>query len=747
MPLIQSFPPVDGQTVQAEVLPTAGASQLNKIYQYVGTTTPQYVNGYFYKCIYNNPNYEWVNVLVQPEADPDPSVILTGTILANGWNNNAQTVTVNDFDSSIPGTIGLLNTVTGEQYAAAANAGLRVTAIANNSVTFSCEETPEIDIPFGILIPGTTVNGGGGTTDYTYLDNKPQIANVTLQGNKSLADLGIAGASDVEAALDTKVGKVAGKGLSTNDYTNEDKAIVGGVTSALAGKQDTISDLTTIRSGAGAGATAVQPSATEGLLKNDGTVDTVTKASQAAVNAILNGTSIDSFGDVETALANKVDAVAGKGLSTNDYSDTEKNKVANNTEATKAITNVYSSKNLLDNPFRNQTSTLGTLTATVSDDGSFRVTGTALSANAPILSWVITLPKGDYIISRGSADSSIIGFRVRTSTAQKLVDDVFAEEAEFSLSGETILQVAFLIAGNSGSVDVTVYPMIRDARITDKTFVSYAKTNKQLTDEIANKVDKVEGKGLSTNDFDNTYKSYATIAYNMNRRTRNNITSNLTNLSTAVSEQNLAKYGYSIGDYFTGASGYTYILADCNTFKGTTTPYCISTNHIGIVVYTNTTSQWHTENAAAVGYNGSTLHTYLKTTVLDNIKADFKALFGGSTGLEHLIAHSKLLTTATANWAWALDQYISALTCTQVDAGSQWTANGFQEGEASKSLEVFRKYKWTEIFGGEYLWLRNISNYDNSSASFACLMAGYGGLVGDGSVTGRLSVVGLINFH
>lgn len=264
---------------------------------------------------------------------------------------------------------------------------------------------------------------------------------------------------------------------------------------------------------------------------------------------------------------------------------------------------------------------------------------------------------------------------------------------------------------------------------------------------LADKVDKVNGKGLSTNDFDNTYKSYATIAYNLNRRTRNNITSNLTNLSTAVSEQNFAKYGYSIGDYFTGASGYTYILADCNTFKGTTTPYCISTNHIGIVVDTHATSQWHTENAAAVGYNGSTLHTYLKTTVLDNIKADFKALFGGSTGLEHLIAHNKLLTAATANWAWQSDQYISALTCTQVDAGSQWTANGFQEGEASKSLEVFRKYKWTEIFGGEYPWLRNISNYDNSSASFACLVDGVGSLLGYSSVAGSFFAVGLINFY
>ena len=67
-----------------------------------------------------------------------------------------------------------------------------------------------------------------GTTDYTQLTNKPQINSVELNGNKSLEDLGIASAE------------------------------------ALAGKQDVISDLNTIRSGAAAGATAVQPATLAG---------------------------------------------------------------------------------------------------------------------------------------------------------------------------------------------------------------------------------------------------------------------------------------------------------------------------------------------------------------------------------------------------------------------------------------------------------------------------------------------------
>lgn len=43
--------------------------------------------------------------------------------------------------------------------------------------------------------------GGGGTTDYTDLTNKPSINSVTLSGNKTAADLSLASASDVAAKI------------------------------------------------------------------------------------------------------------------------------------------------------------------------------------------------------------------------------------------------------------------------------------------------------------------------------------------------------------------------------------------------------------------------------------------------------------------------------------------------------------------------------------------------------------------
>lgn len=64
------------------------------------------------------------------------------------------------------------------------------------ALTDTAIETPEngevlkYDADQGKWVNGTA-SGGGGTSDYTDLTNKPKINNVTLAGNKSLSDLGI----------------------------------------------------------------------------------------------------------------------------------------------------------------------------------------------------------------------------------------------------------------------------------------------------------------------------------------------------------------------------------------------------------------------------------------------------------------------------------------------------------------------------------------------------------------------------
>ena len=139
-----------GEDPQVPDLPQPSVTEVNNIYQYTGPTNNTYKNGYFYKCIFNGTDYEWVNVLVQPEGE---STILTGTLLANGWSSKAQAVQIVGVDADTKGIIGMLNTATTAQLTAAASAEISVTAVGNGTVTFTCENVPSIDIPFGILIP------------------------------------------------------------------------------------------------------------------------------------------------------------------------------------------------------------------------------------------------------------------------------------------------------------------------------------------------------------------------------------------------------------------------------------------------------------------------------------------------------------------------------------------------------------------------------------------------------------------
>ena len=123
------------------------------------------------------------------------------------------------------------------------------TGIGSDFVMFSRDEP---DLLFSLTMQSAAdvsrielYGGGSGTNDYNDLRNKPQINGITLIGNKSLSDLGI---------------------------------------------QETISDLDTIRSGAAAGATAVQPAAMSAALAAK--QDTLSAAQLAAVNSGIDAAKV-----------------------------------------------------------------------------------------------------------------------------------------------------------------------------------------------------------------------------------------------------------------------------------------------------------------------------------------------------------------------------------------------------------------------------------------------------------------------
>lgn len=124
-------------------------------------------------------------------------------------------------------------------------------------------------------------DSGGGTNDYDDLVNRPQINSHTLTGNMSGADLGL---------------------------------------------QNTISDLDTIRAGAAAGATAVQPAALSDYQPVISDLDTIRAGAAAGATAVQPA-------DMTTALAAKQDALSSaqldavnSGITSADVEQIETNK-------------------------------------------------------------------------------------------------------------------------------------------------------------------------------------------------------------------------------------------------------------------------------------------------------------------------------------------------------------------------------------------------------------------------------------
>ena len=209
----------------------------------------------------------------------------------------------------------------------------------------------------------------------------------------------------------------------------------------------------------------------------------------------------------------------------------------------------------------------------------------------------------------------------------------------------------------------------------------------------------------------------------------------LDDLHAAVAAGNLEKYGLKVGDQKT-INGHTYVIAGLNPMKGSSTPYRINQNHVGLIVIPHTTQAWNASgntytgaDGRGAGYKNSDLHYYLKNTVLPMVNTDL--------GSANILAHSKLLSNAVnqsginkygeatgcaSGWEWETDCKICALSEVQVYGAAIWSSSGFDTGEACRQLDVFQRYSHTEIFGGEYPWLRDVV-----SASDAALADDTGG--------------------
>lgn len=81
-----------------------------------------------------------------------PSVGVSVTLRASGWNANTKTQTVSV--SGVTATVNLIITAAPDSYMAYAKAGVRCTAQEAGTLTFACETVPTADVAANVLIIG-----------------------------------------------------------------------------------------------------------------------------------------------------------------------------------------------------------------------------------------------------------------------------------------------------------------------------------------------------------------------------------------------------------------------------------------------------------------------------------------------------------------------------------------------------------------------------------------------------------------
>lgn len=235
--------------------------------------------------------------------------------------------------------------------------------------------------------------------------------------------------SDIDKPVSTAMQTALDAKANTADIYSKNE-----VDTALSSKQNTIPDLADIRSGAALGSTAVQPVSGKGLSTNDYT--TAEKEKLAAIEAQANKTVVDDT-----------------------LSDSSTNPVQNKVVQALAARLVDAgAKNFLKNEATSQS------IVTVNADGSITINGTA-PANTDInitISTTTTLEPGDYIWSVANGASGVY-FSVRPGVAgtTQYTCTGTTTNKQFSIDERTTINRIYLFINHGTTVqELTFKPMI-----------------------------------------------------------------------------------------------------------------------------------------------------------------------------------------------------------------------------------------------------------------------------------------------
>lgn len=225
----------------------------------------------------------------------------------------------------------------------------------------------------------------------------------------------------IKGLVSGKVDKVDGKGLSTNDYTSDEKTKLAGIASGaqvnvLEGIQkngDTVTITNKI-------ANITVPTKTSDITNDSGFITSSSVPTATSTTPKMDGTAAVGTettwakGDhVHPSDTTKVDKVTGKGLSTNDYTDADKTK----------LTNIASGAEVNQNAFSNMLVGNVTVSADTKTDTVEFIAGSNVTITADATNDTITIASTDTTYTPASATPLMDGTAVVGTSAKYARED------------------------------------------------------------------------------------------------------------------------------------------------------------------------------------------------------------------------------------------------------------------------------------------------------------------------------------
>ena len=223
---------------------------------------------------------------------------------------------------------------------------------------------------------------------------------------------------------------------------------------------------------------------------------------EALLDKIAEGTGYTKS-EIDEMLVEKVDAEEGKGLSTNDFTDSDKVQISANKAGIGAVANVGAKNKLASTldlaylksinrsgTWEDNVYTLNSISFTVNADGTVLANGTPSAQTVFLLITKARLAEdiaaGNYTLSGCPSGGGESGSNYRifaynpSSTVNGATDIGNGVEVHCDYSHSKDANIAIVIGANK-TVDALLFsPMLRDAAIEDSTYVPYAPSNREL---------------------------------------------------------------------------------------------------------------------------------------------------------------------------------------------------------------------------------------------------------------------------